>query len=145
MPRYSAPGRASAVCTALRGPSLYAVAAAGGKLRQIDVTNSTATEFRIGVIRWTAAGTQGAALTEAAWDPNGPAAQCTAFNTHTADATAGDVIAMTVLGAAIGSSYIWTVGADGLGIPQGTANGGGVYLPGGTGQSLFDFAFVWDE
>lgn len=141
---HSVSGRTDALPTSLRGPSLYAAAAAGARLREVEIANTTATAVAVGLIRWTATGTQGTALTEAAWDQNMVAPQCTAFNTHTADATAGDVIRRTVLGAAIGAAVIWTFGGSGVVIPEGTANGVGIYLPTGTAQHL-DFSFIWEE
>ena len=144
MPRHSVAGRTDALITSVRGPSLYAAAAAGASLRQVEIWNTTTTAFAVGLVRWTATGTQGTALTEAAWDQNKVAPQCTAFNTHTADATAGDVFARTSVGAAVGSGVIWVFGESGVVVPEGTSNGVGLYLPVGTAQH-FDFTFVWDE
>jgi hypothetical protein len=144
MPRHSVTAVTDALITSTRGPSLYAAAAAGASIRQVEVWNTTATDFTVGLIRWTATGTQGTALTEAAWDQNRVAPQCTAFNTHTANATAGDVFASAPVGAAIGSGIIWVFGDSGLVLPEGTTNGIGLYLPTGTAQHL-RFTFVWDE
>ena len=144
MPCHSVSERASAVCTSVRGPSLYAAAAAGATIREVQAWNTTALAFAIGIRRWTATGTQGAALTEAAWDLNKVAPQCTAFNTHTADATGSDVFMTTTIGAAVGAGIFWVFGESGLVIPEGTTLGIGFYLPTGTGQ-IFDFVFVWDE
>jgi hypothetical protein len=144
VPRHSVTSTTDALATSLRGPSLYAAAAAGASLRQVEVWNTTTTAFSVGLIRWTAAGTQGTALTEAAWDQNKVAPQCTAFNTHTGNATAGDVLFRAMIGAAIGSGIIWVFGDSGIDIPEGTGNGVGLYLPTGTAQN-FDFTFVWDE
>ncbi len=144
MPRHSVAGSTDALITSLRGPSLYAAAAAGASVRQVEVWNTTATDFAVGLIRWTAAGTQGTALTEDAWDQNKIATQCTAFNTHTANATAGNTVMRGRIGAAVGAGIIWVFGESGLVIPEGTGNGVGIYLPTGTAQN-FDFNFVWDE
>lgn len=144
MPRHSVTARTSALPTLVRGPSLYAAAAAGASIREVGVFNTTTTEVSVGLRRWTATGTQGAGLTEAAWNLNKIGPQCTAFNTHTADATGSDEVVRAMLGAAIGSAMVWTFGDDGLCIPEGTANGVGIYLPTGTGQHL-DFYFIWDE
>lgn len=144
MPRHSVTGRTDALPTALRGPSLYAAAAAGARVREVEVATTTSTAVVIGLIRWTATGTQGTALVEAPWDTNFADPDCTGFNTHTVDATAGAILRRSVLGAAIGSAVIWTFGESGIVIPEGTANGVGIYLPTGTGQHL-DFTFVWDE
>ena len=50
----------------------------------------------------------------------------------------------TTLGAAVGSGWVWTFGDEGLQIPEGTANGIGIYIPTGTGQIL-DYYIFWDE
>ena len=144
MSMHSVAERTNALITSVRGPSVYAAAASGFKLREVGIFNTTATECRVGLRRWTAAGTQGTALTEADWDANRTDTQCTAFNTHTADATGGDTFRMAVVGAAIGSAIIWTFGESGLIVPEGTGNGVGIYLPGGTAQHL-DFYFDWEE
>jgi hypothetical protein len=144
MPRHSVAERTDALPTALRGPSVYAAADAGFALRECGVFNTTATAVRVGLIRWTATGTQGTALTEADWNANRKDTQAAAFNTHSVNATAGDVIRMATLGAAIGAGVIWTFESDELWVPEGTANGIGIYLPGGTGQHL-DFYFDWEE
>ena len=145
MPRYSASFRASAVATAARGPSLYNIASGcSPKIVEVGVFNTTTTEFVAALTRLTAAGTQGAGLTEAKHDANGPAADATAFNTHTADATASDELVRATIAAAKGAGVVWTFGAGGLVIPAGTANGIGILCPTGTGQ-LFDGYIVWDE
>lgn len=143
MARVSVTSTTDALITSLRGPSVYALAAHGANLRQVEVWNTTTTAFEVGLIRWTATGTQGTALTEAAWDPN-KAVQCTAFNTHSANATAGEVLFRWQIGAAIGAGIIEPFGDSGIVLPEGTANGIGLYLPAGTAQH-FTFTFVYDE
>lgn len=144
MPRHSVTSTTDASITSLRGPSVYSAAAAGFSLRQVEIWNTSSTDFAVGLIRWTATGTQGTALTEAQWDQNKVAPQCTAFNTHSANATAGDVLMRARIGAAVGSGIIWVFGDSGIVCPEGTSNGIGIYLPTGTAQN-FDFNFVWDE
>lgn len=145
MPRYTASARTAALIEALRGPSVYNIASgASPKIREVGVFNTTATAVTVGLIRWTAAGTQGATITAARHDPVGSTADAIAKQTHTGNATAGDEIVRTTLGAAIGTGMVWTFGDTGLIIPAGTANGIGLFLPVGTAQHL-DFYFVWDE
>jgi hypothetical protein len=143
--RVSAAGRTSAVPTAARGPSVYGIASKGGRLREVGVFNTTAVAVAVALARASAAGTQGAGLTEVVMDNelNG-VIQLTAFNTHTADATVGAVIRQAVLGAAAGAGIVWAFGEEGLVIPQGTANGIVIICPTGTGQHL-DFWFDWEE
>ncbi len=143
--RVAVAGRTSAVPTAARGPSVYGIASKGGRLREVGVFNTTTTACAVGLARASAAGTQGAALTEIALDSAVDGViQLTAFNTHTADATVGGTIRQASLGAAIGAGVIWTFGDAGLIIPQGTANGIVIICPTGTGQHL-DFYLEWSE
>ena len=150
MARFSAGVRTTAG-TALRPMmSLYSPAATVGTLREVGCFNTTATALEIFLTRLTAVGTQGAALVEARFNPKKPPALCTAFTTHTADATLGDDLGYrAVLGAAIGSGVIWTFGDDGLVIGEPDAveavtNGIGIILETGTGQICQTY-FVWDE
>jgi hypothetical protein len=95
--------------------------------------------------RLTTAGTQGSALTEAEYEPEGSPPLCTGFNTHTAAPTLGDDLGYrATLGAAIGAGVIFTFGGDGIRVPVGTGNGVGIITAIGTGQ-VVDFYFVWDE
>ena len=145
MARFTISGRTSALPTAARGPSLYNIASlCSPKIVEVGVFNTTALAVAVALNRLTAAGTQGAALTEAKHDGNGPAADATGFNTHTLDATAGEEIVRTTLAAAIGAGMVWTFGAGGLVIPAGVANGIGILLPTGVAQHL-DFYIVFDE
>lgn len=138
--------RASAIATAARGPSLYAVASRPFWLVEVGISNTTDTEFVASLQRVTATGTQGAALTEVNSDDEGGAIATTAFNTHTADATvtAGE-FARFMLGAAKGAGIIWTFGKNGIKVPAGVANGISILCPTGLTGQLFDFYFIWDE
>lgn len=146
MSRYSISGNSTVVGTTLRaGASVYAVAGSGGRIREVQVYNTTATSFYAAVARFTAATNVGAGLTEAKFDPNSPAAACTGFAGHTGDSTAGEEICRGPVGAAIGAGIIWTFDSDtGLVLPAGTANGIGILCPTGTGQ-IFSYVIVWDE
>jgi hypothetical protein len=137
--------RASAVATTTRGPSLYAVANRPFYLVEAGVFNTTDTEFAANIQRLSATGTQGAVLTEIMADADAVTVATTAFNTHTANATAvGGEFARATIGAAKGAGIIWTFGKNGIFVPAGTSNGIGILCPVGTGQ-IFDFYFVWDE
>jgi hypothetical protein len=97
------------------------------------------------LVRLTSAGTQGAGLTEAKHNPDSAAASCTGFTTHSANPGLGDDLGYRwALGAAIGAGLIETFGDTGLRISVGTANGIGVIVETGTGQSI-DAYLVWDE
>ena len=145
MPRVAAGDRTSAVCTTLRGPSVYATASSGALwLLEVGVFNTTTTAVAVGLSPATAAGTVGAGLTEVCEEDTSYAILGTAFNTHTVDATLTGEVRQDSLGASIGSGVIWTFGGRGLLIPEGTANGAVITCPTGTGQHL-DFYFVWEE
>ncbi len=146
MPRYSASARTAALPTSLRGPSLYTIASlCQPKIREVGVFNTTSTAVAVALARLTARGTPGAAINAAKHDQAGPAADATPYQTHTADATAGDEIVRTTLGAAVGSGMVWTFGDTGLIIPAGANTAGiGIILPTGVAQHL-DFYFIWDE
>ncbi len=130
--------------------SLYSPAATVGTLREVGCFNTTATAVAIFLTRLTATGTQGSALTEARYNPKKPPALCTAFATHSVNATLGDDLGYrAVLGAAVGSGVIWTFGDDGIVIGEPDAveavdNGIGLILENGTGQ-ICQAYMVWDE
>ena len=145
MARYSAGAKTTAGSTTLPLLSLYAAAAVGAKLREIGVSNTSSTAVDVKLVRLTTAGTQGAGLTEAKYDPDSAAASCTAFNTHSGNPTLGDDLGYRAsLGAAVGAGVIWTFGDQGIRIPVGTANGVGVIVENGTGQPC-QIDVVWDE
>jgi hypothetical protein len=63
MARCAAAGRASAIPTTVRGPNLYATAAVRPKIREVGISNTTAIAVAVAIVRATAVGTKGAALT----------------------------------------------------------------------------------
>lgn len=145
MARYSASSRmTNAPTSTLPGASLYAVAGVTLKLREVHVWNTTTTGFVLALNRLSTAGTQGAGLTEAKFDPETPTSSGQAFNSHTVAPTANDEYARVDIGAAVGSGVMWTFDAEPIRILAGTANGVGLLVPTGTGQ-LCDFTFIWDE
>jgi hypothetical protein len=145
MARYGTGVLTGAGSTTLPLISLYAAAAVGGKIREIGLTNTTATAVAEAIKRLTTAGTQGTGLVEGKDDPDSAAASCTAFTTHTVAPTLGDDLGVRAsLGAAVGSGVIWTFGDTGLRVPVGTANGIGVIVENGTGQALQAY-MKWDE
>jgi len=150
MARFSA-GVLTGAGTSLRPMmSVYSAAASVGTLREVGVFNTTATAVALFLTRLTTTGTQGAGLTEARYNMKGPPALCTAFTTHTADATLGEDLGYrAVLGAAVGSGVIWTFGDAGLVIGAADAveavtNGIGLILENGTGQACQAY-MIWDE
>lgn len=145
MSRYAIAGRSTIAGTnVLPQFSLFAVASRTGKVRECGIFNTTSTAFAAALARATAAGTPGAALTEAQYDGGAPAPQMTGFAGHTVAATIGEILRQCSLGAAVGSGVIWTFGDTGILIPAGTGNGVGVIVPTGTGQ-ISDYHLDWDE
>jgi hypothetical protein len=145
MGRYTAGARTGAGSTTLPILSLYGGAAIGGVIREVSVTNVTAVACELKLARLTSQGTPGAGLAEAPHSPYAGAAGCTAFTTHTVAPGLGvDLGARAAIGAAIGAGYVWTFGDEGLIIPVGTANGIGIIVDTGTGQSMQAFV-IWEE
>lgn len=142
MARCSVAGRTSAVCTTVRGPSVYATTGVKPRIKEIGVFNTTSTAVAVGVARASATGTQGAGLTEVCEDDDVHTIVTTGFNTHTADATVGGTIRQASLGAAVGSGVIWTF--DDLVLDNATTAGIVIICPSGTGQHL-DFWITWEE
>lgn len=145
MPQHSISGRATIAGTNLRAlVNLFAAAASGAVVRQIELTNTADVETCVALVRFSAATNVGAGLTEAAWDLNRTGPQCTGFAGHTGDATPGEEIKRATISAAKGAGVVWVFGGAGLIIPEGTANGIGVIVPNGTGQVL-DYTIEWEE
>ncbi len=144
MARCAVATRTSAVCTTVRGPSVYATTGVKPRIREIGIFNTTNTAVAVAVVRASATGTQGAGLTEICLDDDSHSIIATGFNTHTADATVGAAIRQASLGAAIGAGVIWTFGDDGFILDNATTAGAVIICPSGTGQHL-DFYIEWVE
>jgi hypothetical protein len=125
--------------------SIYSAAGVNPRVREIGVTNTTATAVAVALCRLSTTGTRGTTLTPQALDGTTVAASVTAYQTHTGAPTLVDMGFRTTLGAAIGSAFVWTFGGDvGLNAAVGVGNGLGLYVPTGTGQVL-DWYIVWSE
>lgn len=145
MARHSVAGRSTIAGTTVRGQfSLFAAAACRLVVREVGISNTTATAFCAALARFTNTTGQGTGLTEAKQNPNANTIQGTAFAGHTADPAISDVFRQASIAAAIGAGYVWTFGDEGLIIPLGTSNGLGIIIPVGTGQ-ITDFYIDWDE
>ena len=141
---YAAATTVTTVPTALRGPQLEGASGHPFYVLEVGAFNTTTTAFKIGLSRYSASGTVGAAITEQAEDPAfTPLTVATGVNST--DATlAGGPYTFASIGAAIGAGIIWTFGSKGLQV-AGTADMGMMlYIPAGTGQH-FDFYWVWEE
>ena len=125
--------------------ALHAAAGSGGTVREIGISNTTATAADFKLVRLTTAGTPGTTITVDKQNTNSAAAACVLANSYSVTGpTLADLGYRCSLGAAIGSAFIWTFAGDGLVIPAGTANGVGIVVENGTGQILQAY-FVWDE
>lgn len=138
----SVSGRTDAVPTSTRGPSVYATTGVKPRIRQIGVFNTTGTACAVAVVRATATGTQGTALTEVCETDDVHTVVATGFNTHTANATVGAPVRQATLGAVVGSGVIFTF--EDLVLDNATTAGIVVICPTGTGQHL-DFWIEWEE
>ena len=136
--------RMSAIGTTVRGPSVYSTAALKPHIIEIGVSNTTAVACAVGVVRATATGTPGAALTEVCISDDSSVIVATAANTHTADATVGAAIVQASLGAAVGSGWIWNWEIGEFVLDNATGSGVVINCPTGTGQIL-DFWIKWRE
>lgn len=144
MARCAVAGRTDALITSTRGPCVYATAAVRPQIRSVEVFNTTTTAVSVAVVRASAAGTQGTALTEVCLSDDSRTVIATGFNTHTANATVGSPIRHAPLGAAVGAGVIWTWGPGEFIIDNATGAGVVIILPTGTAQHI-DFAIEWDE
>lgn len=146
MARFSISGRTTIVGTsALPNVSLYATASVRPRIVEIGLWNTSSTAVTIAVVRLTTAGTQGAGLTEVGDDQPETTALATGFAGHTVGPTIGGEIKRATLAAAVGAGVIWTwPDGNSLHIPAGTANGVGIIVPTGTGQTL-DYSISWVE
>lgn len=144
MARCAVAGRTDAVPTTTRGPSVYATAAVRPRILSVEVYNTTTTAVAVALVKASAAGTQGTALTEVCLSDPTRTVIATGFNTHTANATVGAAFRQATLGAAAGSGVIWTWDDGDLVIDDGTGSGLVIICPTGTAQHL-DFAIEWEE
>lgn len=148
MARFSVGAKTTGAGSAtLPSSALAAPAGSGGVLREVGITNTTATACDVRLVRLTTAGTPGASFgTPGKHDPNSAAAALDAKQAYSSSApTIGDLGYRASLGAAIGSGFIWTFPGNGLLIPAGTANAIGIIAADGSTLQLLQVYYVWDE
>jgi hypothetical protein len=144
MARFTVSGRTTIVGTAaLPNVSIYATAAVRPRIVEVDLFNTGASSVEIALNRLTTAGTQGAGLTRDSDSVPEQAAVATAFAGHTVAPTLGTEKKRAVIGPGNGILWTWT-DLDPLVVPDGTANGIGVLVPTGTGQTLA-YSISWLE
>jgi hypothetical protein len=138
---------AGAGSTTLPLMSLYAVANAGYALREVGVTNTTATAVAIKLVRLSTTGTQGSAIggSQLGYRVQRLTPTSKMFQTHTVAPTVTDDLGYRAsLGAAVGAGVIWTFGDTGIECAPATTNGIGLLIENGTGQ-VCQVYFCWDE
>jgi hypothetical protein len=144
MARVSASGRTGSPLTNILGPQLVSNTTNDLRLRMVEVSSRSNTEFCCAPARLTAFGTQGTALTEVNVDFGFHVIIGAATNIGSGSPTVGAPMRQVTLGAAQGSGWVWTWGENGLLIPAGSASGVTIICPTGTGQAI-DFTFEWEE
>lgn len=144
MARFTISGRTTIAGTsALPNVSLYATAAVRPRIIEVGLWNTGASAVEVALNRLTTAGTQGAGLTEDCDSMPEQAAVATGFAGHTVAPTLGAEKKRAVIAAGTGVIWTWDP-VDPLVVPDGTANGIGVLVPTGTGQTLA-YSISWLE
>jgi hypothetical protein len=101
------------------------------------VGTTTATAVALKLVRLSTAGTPGATVTPAALPGFDPATSLMTFrNTYTVAPTTTDLGFRCVLGAAVGSGFVWTFDDFELTTAAVASSGIGVMVDNGTGQAL---------
>jgi hypothetical protein len=135
---FSAGGLTTAGSTTLPVFALVGSASVLCRVLEIGVFNTTATAVALKLCRLTTAGTPGSTLTSDKMNPADPTANVGLLkNTYSSTApTTSDAGFRTVLGAAVGSGFVWTF-ADWEFCTLVAANAGiGCLVENGTGQAL---------
>jgi hypothetical protein len=137
MARFAAGGLTSAGSTTLPVVGLLGGTTVVARIREIGVFNTTATAVALKLCRITTAGTPGATLTSQATgiDPNSSVALLKNTWSSTAPTTV-DLGYRCILGAAIGSGFVWTFDDWDLTTLLAANSAIGVIVENGTGQPL---------
>lgn len=146
MSGFVAGGLTTAGSTTLPVVALVGSASILCRVREIGVFNTAATAVALKLCRLTTAGTPGSTLTADKLNPADPVANVGLLkNTYSSTApTTTDLGFRTVLGAAIGSGFVWTF-EDWALCSLVAANAGiGILVENGTGQALQTY-WRWNE
>lgn len=137
MARFAAGGLTTAGSTTLPVFALLGGTTVVARIREIGVFNTTTTSVALKLCRVTTAGTPGSTLTSQATgiDPNASVALLKNTYTSTAPTTV-DLGFRCVLGAAIGSGFVWTFDDWDLTTLLAASSAIGVLVENGTGQAL---------
>jgi hypothetical protein len=137
MARFVAGGLTTAGSTTL---PIFALVGGTGvlcRVREIGVFNTTSTAVALKLCRLSTAGTPGSTLTAAAMNSDPASAVGVLKNTYTSTApTTTDLGFRTVLGAAVGSGFVWTFEDFDLTTLVASNAAVGALVENGTGQAL---------
>jgi hypothetical protein len=145
MARFVAGGLTTAGSTTLPVAALVGGTTVLARIREIGVFNTTATAVALKLCRVTTAGTPGATLTASSMnmDPATPVAVLKNTYSGTAPTTV-DLGFRTVLGAAVGSGFVWSFEDFDLTTLIVASSAVGIIVENGTGQALQTY-FKWFE
>jgi hypothetical protein len=137
MSLFGSGGLSTAGSTTLPVFALVGSASVRCRILEIGVFNTTSTAVALKLVRLSTAGTPGTATTIDKLDPADPTAPIgVARNTYSVTATMTDIGYRTILGAAVGSGFVWTF-ADFDFTTLVAANAGiGCLVENGTGQPI---------
>lgn len=146
MATFVAGGLTTAGSTTLPVVALTGSASVRARIVEIGLFNTTTTAVALKLCRLSTAGTPGATLTAAATDPANPETSAALLkNTYSSTApTTSDLGFRCVLGAAIGSGFVWTFPDYELTTTVAANAGVGVLVENGTGQALQTY-WKWNE
>ena len=145
MARFSAGGLTTAGSTTLPIAALVGATTVRPHIYEIGIFNTTATAVALKLVRMSTAGTPGATLTSAnVSDPEGPPSIALLKNTYSVTATMTDLGFRCQLGAAIGSGFVFTFGAEGIAVPAVANAAVGIVVENGTGQACQIYYAWWE-
>lgn len=146
MADFAAGGLTTAGSTTLPLVALVGSAAVRARILEIGVFNTTSTAVALKLCRLTTAGTPGSTLTAASMDPVNPEASVALLkNTYSSTApTTSDLGFRAVLGAAVGSGFVFTFADYELTTSVAANAGVGILVENGTGQALQTY-WRWRE
>ena len=145
MARFSAGGLTTAGSTTLPVVGLIGSAGVQARIREIGVFNTTATAVALKLVRITTAGTPGATLASQNGNMDPTSSIALLKNTFSGTApTTVDLGFRCVLGAAVGSGFVWTFEDWDLTTLVLANSGIGILVENGTGQALQTY-FKWLE
>lgn len=137
MARFSAGGLTSAGSTTLPVVALVGSAGVHARIREIGVFNTTSTAVALKLCRLSTAGTPGSTFTSQNGSVDPTSSIALLKNTYSSTApTTTDLGYRCVLGAAVGSGFVWTFEDFDLTTLIAANAGIGILVENGTGQAL---------